>query len=90
MLAPLAVEPSPKYVGVRQLGEAENNVVNVVPPHRMASRGERQAAAELVHDVVLRAVYLVRAERNLVRPTAIDCKTAVIRVVMTEVLSVIN
>jgi hypothetical protein len=38
---------------VRRIGETENTVCDIVPPHRVPARTERQPAAEFVDDKIV-------------------------------------
>jgi hypothetical protein len=74
----LSAEALMKALGVIAIGEAEADVPNVVALKFMASRAQRQVlgAAEVVNGCVVRASRDFCAERDLVRPLAIDRRLA--------------
>jgi len=71
-IEPHTVEPLAKVSGVRRISKTENLVLRPVRPNGVATRTERQFAAELVRDQIILACHIVGRERDLMRPLAID------------------
>ena len=54
-----------------RIREAENMMLDALPPNRMSARTERQVAAEMMCDNVIIAGHLLGGQRDLMRPIPI-------------------
>jgi hypothetical protein len=68
----LPVEALAKEIGMRRIGETKHAVGDIVTSHPMPARTERKVAAETVRHVIVLSEQVVRRQRDLVRPLAID------------------
>ena len=68
----LASEPLAKGIGVDRIGEAEHPPPLIAMENGLSAWAERQVAAEVGMDLVVRAGAGVLRQGNLVRPPSID------------------
>jgi hypothetical protein len=67
-----AAEPLAKAIGVGGIGKAEDYVVPIPRANRVPARRKREVTTEIVGDAIIFALNLLRTQRDLMRPIAID------------------
>ena len=67
-----AAEPLAKAIGVGGIGKAEDYVVPAPRANRVPARRQREVTTEIVGDAIIFALNLLRTQRDLMRPIAID------------------
>jgi hypothetical protein len=68
----LSAEPIAKAIGVGGIGKAKDNVVPAPRANRVPARRQREVTTEIVGDAIVFALNLLRTQRDLMRPIAID------------------
>jgi len=68
----LAAKPIAKQFGVRAISKTKRDVIGLIAPHAVATRGERKTATEFALDIVVLTCDLIGTYGDLIRPVTID------------------